>query len=197
MTNYPFIRHFQFSSSCSSSSPFSFVALEDQPIKFLHSTEVQDLLASERLYQDAQLEGLKEEKSESDLTSGRSAKIGRDGKKIAASVPVPPSYAMGQSAPTYAPVYDEDGGMIVSGGGGENGVGREGGVASGSGEGGWKADTCHHLEGEAAVLLTWVNRFICKRQFCVDRFPDCLSDSHGDVFVDFIEQVRLCCVISC
>lgn len=187
MTNYPFVRHFQ-SSSLSSSpspSPFSFVALEDQPIKFLHITEVQDLLASERLYKDALLDSLREEKSDSDLTSGKSSKIGRDGKKVPVTAPVPPSYVMGQSAPMYAPIFEEDGGVVVSG----SGVGSDGG---------WKADTCLYLEGEAAVLLTWVNKFICKRQFNTDRFPDCLSDSHGDVFVDFIEQVQQyvsCCVM--
>ena len=53
----------------------------------------------------------------------------------------------------------------------------------------WKNDISHYIHDEAFMLLTWLNKFVCRRQFNAARFPDCVFDSHGDIFVEFIEQV--------
>ena len=53
----------------------------------------------------------------------------------------------------------------------------------------WKNSTSHYLHDESYMILTWLNKFVCKRPFNALRFPECVFDSHGDIFVEFIEQV--------
>ena len=53
----------------------------------------------------------------------------------------------------------------------------------------WKNSMSHYIHDESYMVLTWLNKFVCKRPFNALRFPECVFDSHGDIFVEFIEQV--------
>ena len=53
----------------------------------------------------------------------------------------------------------------------------------------WKSGVCHYIQDEAFMLLTWLNKFVCKKMFSPENFPECVIDNNGDVFIDFIEQV--------
>lgn len=42
---------------------------------------------------------------------------------------------------------------------------------------------------EAALVMKWLNRNICRVPFDEERFPHCITDTYGDVAVDCIEQL--------
>ena len=54
---------------------------------------------------------------------------------------------------------------------------------------GWKFLIQNQLMTESVFILKWLNKFVCRKQFNSEHFLDCIFDSYGDVFVDFVEQV--------
>jgi hypothetical protein len=48
---------------------------------------------------------------------------------------------------------------------------------------------CNFNDKEAKMLLKWLNRFVCRKPFVVEQFPECIVESHGDLFVDCVEQM--------
>ena len=44
-------------------------------------------------------------------------------------------------------------------------------------------------ETEAIFVLKWLNRFVCRKPFDAERFPDCIVDTHGDLVIDCVEQM--------
>lgn len=54
----------------------------------------------------------------------------------------------------------------------------------------WKESLQGYLQVEATVVIKWLNKFVCKKQFSAENFPECILTSYGDSVVDLIEQVR-------
>lgn len=54
----------------------------------------------------------------------------------------------------------------------------------------WKESLQGYLQVEAIVVIKWLNKFVCKKQFSAENFPECILTSYGDSVVDLIEQVR-------
>lgn len=55
----------------------------------------------------------------------------------------------------------------------------------------WKSETIEYLKTESYVILKWLNKFVCKKQFDVEHFPECILNGSADIFVDFIAEVIL------
>ena len=53
----------------------------------------------------------------------------------------------------------------------------------------WKFETIEYLKTESYVILKWLNKFVCKKQFDVEHFPECILNGSGEIFVDFISEV--------
>ena len=53
----------------------------------------------------------------------------------------------------------------------------------------WKSDTSKYLKIESYIILNWLNKFVCKKPFDTEQFPECILNSYGEIFVDFIEEV--------
>lgn len=163
MTNFPFVRQFQ--------GKFGYLALEDQPIKYLSNAEI-----TQRVAQDSARRENEESKSpsmspdkpptKSLLKSQKSLKSQKPttGRKTSVSLGLPEAPAMGQSDPQYAPQYELQ-------------------------EYDWKAAASGYVEIEAIVVLKWLNRFVVSRSFDAARFPLCIIETHGDIVVEFIEQI--------
>lgn len=56
-------------------------------------------------------------------------------------------------------------------------------------ENGWKSETIEYLKTESYVILKWLNKFVCKKQFDVENFPECIINGSGEIFVNFIAEV--------
>ena len=54
----------------------------------------------------------------------------------------------------------------------------------------WKSDTLKYLKTESYIILKWLNNFVCKKPFDTEQFPECILNSYGEIFVDFIEEVN-------
>ena len=44
-------------------------------------------------------------------------------------------------------------------------------------------------DSECRVLLKWLNKFVCRKPFDVEKYPDCIVETNGDIVVDCIEQM--------
>jgi hypothetical protein len=53
----------------------------------------------------------------------------------------------------------------------------------------WKTETTEYLKRESYVILKWLNKFVCNKQFDVEHFPECILNGSGEIFVDFIAEV--------
>ena len=53
----------------------------------------------------------------------------------------------------------------------------------------WKSDTLKYLKIESYIILKLLNKFVCKKSFDTEQFPECILNSSGEIFVDFIEEV--------
>ena len=164
MTNFPFIRQFN--------GKFGYLALDDQPIKLLHTAEIVKRVAQDNARREAEESTSLVSRSPERLTkktgAGGSTKGGalKKADKTAAAVPEEekPPEPMGQGAPEFAPEY-------------------------GHREHDWKAAASGYLEVEATVVMKWLNKFVVSRPFDCERFPQCIIETHGDIVVDFIEQI--------
>lgn len=43
------------------------------------------------------------------------------------------------------------------------------------------------VDDEVIFLLKWLNKFVCRKPIDVDRFPDCVVDTKGDIVIECIE----------
>ena len=172
MTNYPFIQRF--------SKSFGFLNIENQAIKFIKNEEIKILMLKDKEYKDCAAEYQKEsERLEQEALLGKGGNKGRspshvskDGKSkiITRQEPEKPTYVMGQSSNQYCPDFSEN-------------------SNSNDDDVFWKEGLTGLLDTEAIVILKWLNKFVCKKPFLIDKFPKCILDSYGDIFVDFIEQI--------
>ena len=94
--------------------------------------------------------------------TGRSASIRPKG--IDDAKPEKPAEPMGQSAPEFSPDF-------------------------GLKEVDWKGAAAGYMQVEAMVILKWLNRFVVSRAFDTEAFPSAIIDNHGDIVVEFIEQI--------
>ena len=53
----------------------------------------------------------------------------------------------------------------------------------------WKSETLKYLKIESYIILKWLNKFVCKKPFDTEQFLECILNSSGEIFVDFIEEV--------
>jgi hypothetical protein len=53
----------------------------------------------------------------------------------------------------------------------------------------WKSETIEYLKTESYFILKWLNKFVCKKQFDAEHFPECILNDSGEIFVDFIAEV--------
>ena len=56
----------------------------------------------------------------------------------------------------------------------------------------WKSETIKYLKTESYVIFKWLNKFVCKKQFDAENFPECILNGSGEIFVDFIAEVISC-----
>ena len=172
MTNYPFIQRF--------SKSFGFLNIENQAIKFINNQEIKILMLKDKEYKECAAEYQKEsERLEQEALLGKGGNKGRspshvskDGKSkiITRQEPEKPTYVMGQSSNQYCPDFSEN-------------------SNSNDDDVFWKEGLTGLLDTEAIVILKWLNKFVCKKPFLLEKFPKCIFDSYGDIIVDFIEQI--------
>jgi hypothetical protein len=149
MTNYPFVKAF--------SGRFSFSSIDEQPIKFLNTSEVKLLATRESDFKDSMTEFLRnKELLEQELLLGNVEKKKgskdenrRDSTQPTAPVRVPGF--MGQSDPRFNPDYGSD-------------------------DRDWKEKVGPYLHIEAVMLLKWLNRFVSRKPLASDHFPHCILE---------------------
>jgi hypothetical protein len=160
MTNYPFLNQF----SCT----YEYFNIEEGPVMFANKKQVKNILAKNKELLDS-VNSEKTKESDLDLVS---KKFGNKNNgfelKNRRNSNGGFTYVTAINSLEYSPDFSDD-------------------IKEGSG---WKFLIQNQLMTESVFILKWLNKFVCRKQFNTDNFLECIFDSYGDVFVDFVEQVR-------
>lgn len=160
LTNYPFVRSYK--------KGYDFVGVEEKPVMYLRHGEIAELKAQEarRKEQLRKLRALERQKAQEGDGAARKSKAGDD-KSIASKG----SKSKGDDT-VMKPLNTFDG---------VEGIDLD--------ETDLNAQMNSFNYMEVTTILKWLNRFVCRRLFDVDRFPQCIIESHGDIMIDCIEQM--------
>jgi hypothetical protein len=159
MTNYPFLNQFSHS--------YEFFNIEEGPVMFANKKQIKNILAKNKELLDS-ANSEKTIESDQDLIS---KKFGNKNNgfelKNRRSSNGGFTYVTAVNSLEYSPDFSDD-------------------MKEGSG---WKFLIQNQLTTESVFILKWLNKFVCRKQFNTENFPECIFDSYGDIFVDFVEQV--------
>ena len=159
MTNYPFLNQFTHS--------YEYFNILEGPVMFANKKQIKNILAKNKELNDAS-NSEKTKESDSDLISKKIGnKNGFELKNGRRNSNGGFTYVTAINSLEYSPEFIDE-------------------MKEGSG---WKFLIQNQLMTESVFILKWLNKFVCRKQFNSEHFLDCIFDSYGDVFVDFVEQV--------
>jgi hypothetical protein len=159
LTNYSFIRAYK--------KGYGFVGVDEKPVMFLRHGEIAELKAQEarRKEQLRKLRALERQKAQE---GGDSTKKGKGDDK---SVVSKGSKSKNADDASVKPItFDGVEGIDLN-------------------ESELNAQLSVFNELEVITILKWLNRFVCRRPFDAERFPQCVIESFGDLMIDCIEQM--------
>lgn len=180
-TNYPFVKAYH--------QTYAFVGLDNQPAKYLPKEYVaalrdQDTKRREYLRKQRQLERLQiEQELEASAAAGKSGKPKKTGSVVESSA-------------------KSVGGASATSGGSSSKKGKKDGVSFDlnydlDSHEGVDIDTpeydhmqqLRYISDETRAVLKWLNKFVCRKPFDEERYPECITESYGDIAIDCIEQM--------
>ena len=166
LTNYPFIRTY--------GSDYGFIALDDQPVKFLKNSQIADLRAQEAKRKDdlRKKRSMERMKAVENKQSEDSTTTGGKGRGSKPSSPKAGVKGRGKKESNVLSTMPEADALNPEG-----------------------VDLDKHYEdkgfddNEIRFLLMWLNKNVCRKPFDETRYPQCIIETGGDLVVDCMEQM--------
>ncbi len=175
LTNYPFIRDY--------AADYGFIALDDQPVKFLKKTEIAELrvLEAKRKEELRKLRSLERLKAVENKANGESGKNNKSPprKGDAANVSPIEKKTGGGRKLLRESTHSLDNSLLSQGESNQHEVIEYDKIP----------DRSFVDETEIRFLLKWLNKNVCRKTIDIDRFPACVIESGGDLVVDCLEQM--------
>eukprot|EP01032_Pedospumella_encystans_P007939 gene7939-9469_t len=171
LTNYPFVRDY--------ASEYGFLGIDDQPVKYLRKSVIAELRHQEAKRKE-ELRRLRSLERKRAVEGKTAEEKDPKGKKRSGSPNKGSSLEEGSITSKTSKATKSNSSTTLQPPSTPAPVEHEGIDAD-------RPPPSTHDDSELNFLMKWLNRNICRKPFEVDRFPDCVCDTNGEIVIDCIE----------